>query len=223
VLISTSYKFIFLHIPKTAGSSISIALKKYTDPDPHTLLSRITRHLPIVEPVQKAHFRVHDTAAKVIRKLGRPAYEQFFSFSVVRDPFDHTVSHYEYMKQFRTKRVAEMIRKMEFEEFLEYRMSPKRWYDPIFAKFPGQAYFVADPDGKILVDRIVPFETVNQELAGIAEQLKLPSFELQHLHKTKSKSAKRPYQDYYNPTTEDMVRNYFAKDFKLFGYSDKLS
>ncbi len=116
-----------------------------------------------------------------------------------------------------------MIHLNNWSEFPRPPLSPKRWYDPIFAKFPGQAYFVADPDGKILVDRVVHFETVNQELAEIAEQLQLPSFELQHLHKTRSKSSKRPYQDYYNPTTEDMVRNYFAKDFKLFGYSDKLS
>ncbi|MCT8160375.1 sulfotransferase family protein [Pseudoruegeria sp. SHC-113] len=222
MIISTQYNFIFVHIPKTAGMSVTDAFQKYGRPQQRTLLRSVSRRLPFHESPAKAHFRVHDPARKFTQKLGREVFDGFLSFSVIRNPFDHAVSHYEYMKQFRIKDTAEKVGKLTFEEYLDYRQQPPSGKDTIFARLPNQSYYLTDETGELLVKRLARFEDLNAELSAIAEELKLPDFQLRHINKTKSKSDKKPYQDYYTPETEAVVREIYKPDFALLGYKDSL-
>lgn len=222
MIISTQYKFIFVHIPKTAGMSVTDAFGKYGRAQGRNILRSISRRLPFKESPQKAHFRYHEPAQKMIDKLGRDVFDGFLSFSVIRNPFDHAVSHYEYMKQFRIKSTAEKVGQMGFEDYLAYRIKPPAGKDTIFARLPDQCYYLTDETGKIVVDRLVPFETLDASLTQLAEDLKLPDFGLRHINKTKSKSEKRPFQSYYTAETEEMVRQIYAQDFAKLGYSEEL-
>jgi hypothetical protein len=219
VIISNEYRFIFVHIPKTAGLSVTDAFGKYGRKQSRSLLRSITRRLPLRESPERAHFREHDPAFVMIRKLGREAFERFLSFSVVRNPFDHAVSHYEYMKQFRIESTARKVGEMTFEEYLVYRMKAPLWNDTIFARLPDQTYFLTDRAGDIAVDRMIRFENLSMELHDLAQELQLPEFTLQHVNKTKSRSDKRPFQSYFDHTTEELVRQIYDRDFERFGYA----
>lgn len=220
MIISEQYKFIFVHIPKTAGLSVTDAFGKYGRPRGRTLLQSLLRRLPIQESPSAAHFRVHEPASKMIAKLSRPVFDQFLSFSVVRNPFDHAVSHYEYMKQFRIKSTADKVGRMSFEEYLRYRIRPPFWNDTIFARMPDQSYYLTDKDGKLAVKRLVRFESLNAELEQLSIDLKLPDFALRHVNKTKA--DRKPMASYYTPTTLDLVRQIYDRDFDLIGYSRDL-
>lgn len=219
MILSTEHRFIFVHIPKTAGLSVTDAFGRYGRGNIRTIARSISRRFPLRESPERAHFRVHEPASKMIRKLGREVFEGFLSFSVVRNPFDHAVSHYEYMKQFRIARTAHKVGEMTFEQYLRYRMRPPFWNDTIFARLPDQSYFLTDTAGEVVVDRLIRFETLATELQELAEQLRLPEFNLRHVNKTKSKSDKRPFQSYYDSITEDLVRQIYDRDFGLIGYS----
>lgn len=95
MIVSTQHNFLFVHVPKTAGSSIADAMRPYCRPRGRSLTQSVLRRLPIVEAPDKAHFRVHDPATKIIAKLSQPVFDQFLSFACVRNPFDHAVSHFE--------------------------------------------------------------------------------------------------------------------------------
>jgi hypothetical protein len=222
VILSTEYNFIFVHIPKTAGLSVTDAFGKYGRGNVRTLARSISRRLPFRESPDRAHFRIHDPASKIIQKLGRDVFDAFLSFSVVRDPFDHAVSHYEYMKQFRIEGTARKVGNITFEEYLRYRMKPPFWNDTIFARLPDQAYFLTDGTGQIVVDRIVRFENLAGELEALAANLRLPEFSLRHVNRTKARSDRKPYTAYYTPETEETVRRLYRRDFALFGYPDRL-
>lgn len=222
MIISTQYKFIFVHIPKTAGLSVTDAFGRYGRGRVRTLLRSTLRRLPFRESPEQAHFRVHEPASKMIEKLGRDVFERFLSFSVVRNPFDHAVSHYEYMKQFRIRSTADKVGKMSFEEYLRYRMKPPFWNDTIFARLPDQMYFLVDESEQIVVDRLVRFENLSSELEALAAELRLPQFALNHVNKTRSKTASRPFQSYYDTGTIDLVRTIYARDFDGLGYSRDL-
>ncbi|SLN19037.1 Sulfotransferase family protein [Pseudoruegeria aquimaris] len=222
MIISTQYNFIFVHIPKTAGMSVTDAFQKYGRPQGRSLLRSFSRRLPFRESPAKAHFRYHDPASTFVRKLGPEVFERFLSFSVVRNPFDHAVSHYEYMKQFRIKDIAEKVGQLSFEEYLDYRRQPPRGKDTIFARLPNQSHYLTDGAGTLLVKRLARFERLEADLSAIAEELALPEFRLRHINKTKSKSEKKPYQDYYTPQTEAIVREIYKPDFALLGYDDSL-
>lgn len=222
MIISLSHRFIFVHIPKTAGLSMTDALDPFRRPRARTLARSISRRLPFVESPERAHFRVHEPASKIIAKLSRPVYDGFQSFSVVRDPFDHAVSHYEYMKQFRIRSTAIRVGQMSFEQYLDYRMKSPFWNDTIFARMPDQAYYLLDDQGELAVNRLLRFERLTEDFGGLVEDLGLTGARLRHVNKTKSKSDRRPYLAYYDATTEEMVRTLYARDFDLFGYAREL-
>ncbi len=223
MILSTSHNFLFVHIPKTAGTALTAALAPFGVAPDRTLWRSIMRRMPVVEGPEQAHIRKHDPASRIIRKLGLPVYETFHSFTVVRNPFDHAVSHFEFMKEFRIRKVAERIRAMSFEEYLHYRMKKPFWNNTFFARQPNQSWFVVDEDGKLLVNRVMYFETLQADFDRLVADLGLTGAELKHINKTRSKSDKKPYRAYYDATTEDMVRHYYAPDFRLFGYDTQLS
>lgn len=217
MIISEEYKFIFVHVPKTAGLSVKDAFRKYGRPKDRTIWRSISRRLPFYESPSKSYLKGHDPARKMIAKLSRPIFDDFLSFAVVRNPFDHAVSHYEYMKQFRIKSTAEKVGKMSFQEYLENRVKAPFLNNTIFARMPDQSYYLVDKFGKIAVKRIIKFENLNSELEQLGRDLALPSFELRHVNKTKA--SKKPLQDYYSDVTVDLVKKIYNRDFDLIGYS----
>jgi len=49
LLISNRHRFIFVHVPKTAGQSMARALEPYADQRPKQGLRRLMSHLPVPE------------------------------------------------------------------------------------------------------------------------------------------------------------------------------
>lgn len=218
MILSTSHNFIFVHVPKTAGTALMTALAPYSANPRRTLWRSIMRRLPVREAPGRAYLRKHDPAARIIAKLGRDVYDGFHCFTVVRNPFDHAVSHFEFMKEFRIASVADKIAAMSFEQYLDYRAKHPFWNDTFFARQPDQSWFLLDAEGRIAVDRIMRFETPGADFATLKADLGLEGAELRHINRTKAKSDKRPFQSYYDATTLDMVRSIYARDFDLLGY-----
>jgi len=77
-MISHKYKFIFVHVPKTAGTSLRVAMEGMYDElhDPH-----------------------HSTLFEIKEKLSEMIFQTYFKFCIVRNPWDREVSRYEYIKQ----------------------------------------------------------------------------------------------------------------------------
>jgi Sulfotransferase family len=219
MILSTSHNFLFVHVPKTAGTALTEALSPFGLPSNRSIWRSILRRLPVVEPAAQAYLRKHDSAAKIRAKLGPAVYDRFHSFTVVRNPFDHAVSHFEFMKEFRIEKVAARIRAMTFEEYLDYRRKPPFWNDTFFARQPNQSWFLTAPEGALLVDRVMYFESLNADFDALVADLGLTGAELRHINRTKAKSEKRPYADYYDATTTEMVLSYYSADFDLLGYS----
>lgn len=222
MLLSTSHKFIFVHIPKTAGSALHNALLPYATLKRRTLFGSALRRLPIVEDAASAHFRIHDTAKKIRTKLSCEVWDQYYSFAVVRNPFDHAISHYEYMKQYRHKNTAEVFAKLSFEQYLQYRLSPRRIYDRFFAKLPNQSYFVAD-NGVVLVDKIIKYENLAVEISRLSEKLLGTALDLKRTNVTKSRRIDGKNDYYKSQNAIDLVLELYSEDFDVFSYSRKPS
>lgn len=218
MILSTSHNFIFVHVPKTAGTAMTDALEPFGYSPRRTIWRSIVRRLPVVEPPERVYLRKHETAAWARRKLSAGVFDSFFRFAVIRNPYDHAVSHYEFMKQFRIPKVAAKVAAMSFAEYLRYRKKPPFWNDTFFARLPDQSHFLVDGDGRSLVPRLLRYEALADEFAAVVAELGLGKVALPRVNETLSRSDRRPWASYYDGESKALVDELYARDFALFGY-----
>ena len=218
MLLSTERKFIFVHVPKTAGSSLHNALVPFSRTSNRTLFRSFLRRTPIVESPEHAHFRIHETAKKIRSKISPQVWDTYFSFAVVRNPFDHAVSHYEYLKQYRNKLIADEFSKITFNEYLDIRLSQRKCFDRLFIKLPNQSYFLCE-QGNVLVDHVYKFEHLSEGVTKISQALGGIDLKLTRINVTKA-NKKNILEYYANRQSISSVLSLYEKDFELFDYID---
>lgn len=222
MILSTSHSFIFVHVPKTAGTAMTAALEPHAVTGTRTALRRALRWLPLREAPDRAYFRKHETAAAMRAKLGPQVFDRFFRFTVVRNPFDHAVSHYEYLKEFRNPKKAAEFAAMSFADYLRWRTTERGPFVPIFSTLPDQAHWLVDGAGRLLVNRVMRFETLADDFAQVMDEVGLPGTRMERINPTRAKVKGRSLASYYDAGTLATVRALYARDFDLFGYSRDL-
>ncbi|PHP64859.1 hypothetical protein CSC94_21985 [Zhengella mangrovi] len=209
MLLSLEKSFLFIHIPKTAGSSIRRVLEPHCLKPEKTQLRRLLSHLPVPEDPEKAWLRTHDTALWARMKLPRDVFERSLKFAVVRNPYDYAVSYFEFQRSNPASTRYEKAQGEDFPAFLR-RMERKNRIKGI-----RQAAWVTDRSGRIIVDRILHFERLDEEFPALLEELGIeaPSA-LPHVNTTERKD----FRAYYDDETRRMATELFLRDLTLFGY-----
>jgi hypothetical protein len=207
-VISHQHKFIFIHVYKVAGTSMRQVLRPYVSGLTPTerLVNRLARKLGgrnLFQPYEQP-LDAHATASEYKAHLGALAYEEYFTFSFVRNPFDWLVSLYEYVRQAPHDPYHALILEMSFAQFITWRCGEA---------LKRQCDFVRE-DGKIIVDFIGRFENLNVDVATAFSRAGVRG-EIKHLNS----SRRRPYPEYYDTTTRRQVVSAYAEDFDLFEYS----
>jgi hypothetical protein len=149
--------FIFIHITKTAGTSIGNAIG-----------------LPV---------KHHLTAKEVIAKIGKQKWNEAYKFTFVRNPWDKMVSLYEYRR--RKDKTKITSRDIAFTEWVKLTIGPLS--DPFYynnvKSFQPQVEWLKDDAGNMTIDFIGRFESINDDFEQI-RQIIGTSEELPHLNAT---------------------------------------
>lgn len=220
MLLSTAHKFLFVHVPKTAGAATQRMLEPYCNMPERTLWRSFKRRLPIRVSPEDSHFRVHETAMKLRAQFGRELYDSVHSFAVCRNPYDHAVSHFEYMKQYRSKRIATQFESVAFKDYLQMRARPKLPWERVFVNLPDQSHYVVDRGNKIIVDRMMSFETIHKDLHKLQVYLGMEPEPLPEFNTTKTRNKRtEKIADYFGPPEIELVQRIYDRDFNVFGYS----
>ena len=179
--------FIFIHINKTAGTSIGNAIG-----------------LPI---------KHHQTAREVIGQIGKNKWNTAYKFTLVRNPWDKVVSHYEYRRKRNKTEVA--TRNISFSEWVKKTYGPDK--DPFYYNnpkaFQPQVEWLKDDEGRISIDFIGKFESIDEDFNQIKSVIGLKA-EPPHLNASK----RAGYQSYYDDETRQIVADWFREDIEVFGY-----
>ncbi len=205
MLLSHTHQFIFVHIYKVAGQSVRKALAPFTY-YPGGVIGRAADrlfHLSYLSRFRKLH--VHSTAAEIKKHLDEELFRNYFKFTFVRNPWDWQVSLFHFMRSqplHRQYRLA--LRFEDFDEYIAWRITQ----EPRLQKA-----FVVDESGKMLVDFVGKFENITDDFAKICDLIKVTA-SLPHMNRT----SHRPYQEYYNLNTRELIRKHFEEDIELFGY-----
>ena len=204
MIVSNRRNFIFVHIFKTAGTSIRRAVRRHAmspwqEPANH-VLKRIG--IPQYRPTT---YPDHLTASGLIQQTSLEYFNSMFSFAFVRNPWDWELSHYKYiLRKSRHHSYDEVRRLGSFSEYVRWRCD---------RKFQLQKSFVIH-QGQQVVDFVGRFENLDADFEKVAERLNITA-KLKQLNKTR----RSVYQEHYDDKTRDLIATTFAADIKEFGYN----
>lgn len=223
MLISEQHNFIFVHIWKVAGTSVSKALAPYAyNPDtflPKRILKKAGLKTPALNKCMEyinprwflaphyATLNIHAEAEKIQTYFAPENYQNYFKFAFVRNPWDWQVSQYRYMMQKKAHFQHDTVKSLtNFDRFLEWRLQE----DLVLQKD-----FVTDRQDKTIVDFIGKYENLDRDFATICTKIGIDAT-LPYLNKSTSKV--KPYHEYYTEYGKNLVAKYCQADIELFGY-----
>ena len=121
MLISLEHGFLFVHVPKNAGTSITTALQPYALPARRAFLVRLVSRIGLLRDVRYCQVPRHASLRHAQRLIEPRLFKTMCTFAVVRNPWDRLVSQYHYILQFRGGRQHRVIASLgSFSAFIKY-------------------------------------------------------------------------------------------------------
>jgi len=194
---------IFIHIPKTAGTSMEEALgidiTSYRTPDKKRLYG-------MLDGIAMQHY-----TAKQVRDIIEPEiFNNYFKFAFVRNPYDRVVSEWLWhlsVTGWKYYSLDSFIKNMD--------KMPAVYRDHI----TPQHEFVYD-GGELIVDFVGRYEKLAWDWEYVrASVYQISGLELKKKLPIRMASGQRKnWESYHNPKTRSMIYERYQKDFELFDY-----
>jgi len=227
-MISDKFKCIFIHIPKTAGSSIELFFDEYPEEQ-------------------------HVLATKCISLYGKQKWSKYYRFAFVRNPWDRIVSwflwsnrdcfHYNWKTAagFGTwankqtewgiggghPKVQEgwyTSLKDDFERFV-LSIENTKDKDDYDLLIKGNAYkgkwiasqstWIKNSRGKMVLDFVGKYENLEQDFKKVCTKLNI---KYQPLAKAKVLYNRPHYSNFYNKKTKERIAKLYDDDIRNFNY-----
>jgi hypothetical protein len=210
--ISHKYNCIFVHIPRSGGTSIEETLEiEHTD---YKVENRDIMHGWIHSEDLKAYGFVspalqHLSVNDLRRILPDEAFSNYFKFAIVRNPWDRMLSQYLFEGLFQqSTKERETRKEFSFDEFDDYIRGLSAFL------MQEQYQFITDEKGECLVDFIGRFENLADDFQTICKRMGISERYLPHINTSKHTH----YSAYYTEEIKQRVQELFAKDIEMFGY-----
>ena len=207
MVINDKYRFIFIHVPKTAGRSLKAALSELPGDNVRWLAT--SNHEDINEFFSKWKHR-RSTFDKIMWRSPKG----YKTFGFVRNPWARISSLYRYLIERSTRKPG--IRAVKsFEDFIFQFEDHVKWIRELHS-FRPQLCFFADETGSADINYVGHFEYLSDDISEIKKILNI-NFSLKHLNRTSS--SERDYRkDYTSSRVVDIVHDHFERDVRQFGY-----
>jgi hypothetical protein len=215
MLLSLRYRFLFVHIAKTGGTSVRESLQGLRWRDPW--------YLPMFLCSRLSHLSGHRIATKLPRHakaiaakemLPKETFEGLFKFAFVRNPWDLQVSSFHHIRRERPQFLGGHT---EFEPFLRWKLDPARPYQyHVDTSIERQTDYLIDLHGDLIVDFIGRYERLHDDFALACERIGIAPRMLPHARKATDR--KQDYRSYYTDATAALVASHFAADIERLGY-----
>ena len=236
MIICHSRKYILLKSRKTASTSLEIALSKYCGPEdvitPFEFDEDLRKKIAgigaqnFMPPIGKNWkqrikrligrgnkaplYTPHMAAVDVRARLGQKLWDEYFKFTIVRNPYDRMLSRY-YWTMANRSAYREVWGIEDFSQFLRYR-----------ADFVNENWLIYTAGDKLLVDDVVRFEHLEEDLARISERIGFDHNIYDDMKSIKAKSGYRPSHEAkpeIGPLEDEIIRSLCSKEIETFRYA----
>jgi hypothetical protein len=227
MIVCHAHRYIFVKTRKTAGTSVEIALAKFCGPN-----DVITRDTPADQEIRaalghpgpqneygvgfrhyvlgdwrrlltrgvRARFKNHMPARRIRAIVGERIWASYFKFTIERDQWDKAVSLYYWRTRAMEPRPT----------LLEFLQSANRHSISNF-----DVYAI---DGRVAVDRVIRYESLERELEDVRTQLGLP----EPIALPRAKGQHRPRdadaRALIGSGEKDIIDRVCAREIAAFGY-----
>ena len=206
MVINTRFKFIFLHVPKAAGTSVMSSLNQV--PGDHQSWLASTKHETLAEFLTNLPNRRSFSD----RLLWRDPTD-FFKFGFVRNPWDRMSSFYRYLVEKRPKEEVDTV--SNFSDFLLQSHDRVAWIEQLYGMKSQLDYF-SRPDGTIQADFLGHYEYLHEDFSAVTRQL---GCNATLGHDNRSTNNRSDYRDQFDARLVEIVADRFAEEIELLGYS----
>tara|TARA_B100001121_G_C18477903_1_gene521062 strand:+ start:40 stop:732 length:693 start_codon:yes stop_codon:yes gene_type:complete len=229
MIISHKYKFIFVKTSKTAGSSIIVDLNKFLDEKDicSNVFPRIEGHQPKNDLYSWAKFfprfknepkfnnkyfirafyrsyhflekitvkyKQHSSARYIREKIGDDVFNNYFKFCVERNPIDKCIS------EFNMKQQRGLV--SDWKEYITKKQFPCNYSD------------YTDENGELMVNKILKYENLEEELNEVTKQLGIPFNQLN----TRAKGNYRKNKFIISDSEKKIIKDSFIKSNRFTKY-----
>jgi hypothetical protein len=158
MILSERLGLVFIHIPKTAGTSIAKALYEAD--------GKAVRHLRKLPRTQ------HYLARDVRQAITPEKFDSLFSFAVTRDPFERFCSIYFFVRE--RPNFAERMESIDsIDAFADLWDQPDSWVKTLHSARCQREFLVAN-DGANLVSRTFHYDALGEVTLELSERIGRP-------------------------------------------------
>jgi len=213
MIISHGRKFIFVHIPKTGGTSLSLALEAKAMKDDILIgdtPKAKNRRKRIKNAKVSGRLWKHARLTDIYGLVTQEQIERYLVFTIVRNPWDRVVSYYHWLKMQKFDHPAvEIAKNNSFTDFLA---------DPAIQRSlrnDAARNYVSDRDGIERCDMYLRMEHLPEDVGRLGGNLGIKLADLPHDNRSERDSD---YADYYDVDSRNIVHAAFADDIERFEY-----
>lgn len=216
MIVSHRHKFIFVHLGRTGGRSLTAALAEHCGPDD------IITQVDGCPARNAAGFGRHDTAKMIRDKVGAAVWSEYFKFAFERNPWEKIVSRYWHYASFPKRKSYKKVWEKTFGQPMTFRQWfwMKVWTGRLFGlghiRFPTHARHYTER-GRLMLDFLGRNEHRRAHMTLLSEKLGLEIRDDRQIGAQYHKQ-RTPYVELFDEPMRRVVEQVFRRDLALLGY-----
>jgi len=213
MILSPGRSYVFIHIPKTGGTALALALEARAKADDIMVgdtPKALKRRRRVRDVQTRGRLWKHSSLADIAGLVPDETLARLFAFTLVRNPWDRVVSYYHWLQEqtFDHPAVA-LAQRLDFEAFLdqpEVTQALRAW--------PARAYMTR-ADGQEQCRAWIRLEHFEEDVIPLCAHL---GFSLD-LPRANASARDQDYRMYHTARTRQIVADCCAEDIARFGYA----
>lgn len=227
-------KVILVHIPKTGGTSIEVAINShyyrygygviFTNEEneikkiKYENIKKVNEMRKLDSEKKFALQHLKSSEYKVM--LGDDIYNEYFKFAICRNPYDKIISEFFWCKKIPGKGYKYGQSFDDFLKFVQKCVLEKNYYETVYHDhFIPQHEFIYDEKNNLQIDRLFKFENFDEVKNFLKEELNITY--VPHLIKRSSNihlQKKKNNNIELTDKQKELIYEIYKKDFILLNY-----